>query len=161
MKTRITTALLNLLRQGATPEKLALSIAIGIGVGIFPLLGMPTLLCTIVAIALRLNLPAVQAANYSMWPLQLALMLPLARLGEKILGAKPFPVAPLQLFSMLHRDMFRTFSNLWHGILHAAAGWLIAGPVVIAIVYSVLTPLLASLARKFGPETAKAKAASA
>jgi hypothetical protein len=44
--------------------------------------GIPTVLCAGVALALlRLNLPAIQAANYAAMPLQLALIVPFVRLG--------------------------------------------------------------------------------
>ena len=56
--------ILELLRQGVTPEKIALSLAFGLGLGIFPVLGVSTILCTVAAIVLRLNLPAIQLVNY-------------------------------------------------------------------------------------------------
>ena len=93
-KSRVVNAVLNLLRQGITPQKLALTIAIGIGVGTFPILGITTILCTVAAIVLRLNLPAMQTTNYCAYPLQLALMFPFAHLGAKLLRATPIPFAP-------------------------------------------------------------------
>ena len=80
---------INLLRQGITPEKIALSLAIGICLGVFPLLGSTTILCTLAAILFRLNLPAIQLVNYFVYPLQLALLIPFIRLGEALLGAQP------------------------------------------------------------------------
>ena len=56
--------IVDLLRQGITPEKIALSIALGAVLGIFPVLGSTTLLCAAAAFILRLNMPAIQVVNF-------------------------------------------------------------------------------------------------
>ena len=48
------------------------------------------LLCALAAIVLRLNLPAIQLVNQLSSPLQLALLIPLSRIGARISGG---PVA--------------------------------------------------------------------
>ena len=62
---RVVDPLLSLLRQGLSPERLALSVAVGIALGVLPVLGTTTLLCTLAAILFRLNVPAMQLVNYS------------------------------------------------------------------------------------------------
>jgi hypothetical protein len=74
---------------GLTPEKLALVITIGFVLGTFPVLGTASILCAIAAIAFRLNMPAIQAVGQIVTPVQYALLLPLARLGARLLGARP------------------------------------------------------------------------
>lgn len=69
------------LGQGVSPLRLALTLALGFAVGCIPVIGIPTVLCAGLALALRLNLPAIQAANYAAMPLQLALIVPFVRLG--------------------------------------------------------------------------------
>ena len=44
-KRRVVTPLIAQLKQGVTPEKLALTVALGLVLGIFPILGATTLLC--------------------------------------------------------------------------------------------------------------------
>ena len=161
MKSRFVNALLNLLRQGITPQKLALTIAIGIGAGTFPILGITTLLCTAAAIALRLNLPAIQTTNYCAYPLQLALMFPFARLGAKLLRATPVPFAPAQLPAMLHQEMFGTFRALAHAAVHAVIGWTLIAPLVTILIYFALVPFFTALASRYQPAAAAARAASA
>ena len=53
-----------LLRQGLTPKKLAFTIALGITLGVTPVLGSTVLLCTLAAIVLQLNTPAIQIVNW-------------------------------------------------------------------------------------------------
>lgn len=60
---RLIRPILDLLRQGVTPEKIALSLALGVALGVFPVLGSTTALCALAALVLRLNLPAIQIVN--------------------------------------------------------------------------------------------------
>ena len=66
---RVITPLLNLLRIGASPRKLAWSLAIGFAIGINPLLGSTTIAALTVAFVLRLNLLASQIANHIVYTL--------------------------------------------------------------------------------------------
>lgn len=61
---RVVSPLVNQLRQGITPEKLALTIALGGLIAVFPILGSATILCGFAAVALRLNQPIIQLVNY-------------------------------------------------------------------------------------------------
>ena len=61
---RLMQSLRDLALRGMSPEAMALSIALGFVLGVFPVPGCPTLLCALAALALRLNGPAVQAVNY-------------------------------------------------------------------------------------------------
>jgi len=78
------------LRQGISPRRLALTLALGFAVGCFPVVGIPTALCALLALALRLNLPAIQAANYLVMPLQILLIVPFVRLGGWLLASGPY-----------------------------------------------------------------------
>lgn len=77
------------LGQGISPQRLAVTLALGFAVGCIPVIGIPTVLCAGLALALRLNLPAIQAANYAAMPLQLALIVPFVRLGGRITAWLP------------------------------------------------------------------------
>ena len=70
--------------QGISPRRLAFTLSVGFVLGCIPVVGIPTGLCVVVALALRLNQPAIQAANYAAMPLQVALIVPFARLGGKL-----------------------------------------------------------------------------
>lgn len=93
---RLSRQLLDQLRQGTSPEALATAVAAGITLGIFPILGSTTLLCALAGIAFRLNQPAIQAVNYVVYPLQLILLIPFYRLGEKLFGAEPVPILSIE-----------------------------------------------------------------
>jgi uncharacterized protein (DUF2062 family) len=147
LKRRLTDPILELLRQGVTPEKIALSLAFGLGLGIFPVLGIPTILCTVAALAFRLNLPAIQLVNYLTAPIQLALIIPFVRLGEHLLQLAPQPLSIAAGFEILARGVVHAVIVLWDAIVHAALGWIVVGPVLIYALYRIFRPLLAHAAQ--------------
>ena len=135
--------IVGLLRQGLTPERIALCLALGLIIGCFPIaFGAATLLATIAALTLRLNLPAIQIANYAAAPLQIALFIPFMRIGEFLTRSKPLPLSIGQILTMIKADLWGSVIQLWGSILHAVAGWLVAGPVFTALLYVILLPLL-------------------
>src|ERR1041385_1427920 len=139
--------LLDLLRQGVTPEKIALSLAFGLGVGIFPVLGVSTILCTLIAIVLRLNLPAIQLVNYLAAPIQLALIIPFVRVGEHVLNIAPQPLSISEGFKLLATGIVNAVTVLWDAIVHAALGWIVIGPFLIYALYRIFKPVLVRAAR--------------
>ncbi len=73
-----------MLRTGMSPWRLAVTLALGFSIGLLPIVGIPTLICMGVALLLRLNLPAIQAANLAAWPVQVLALLPMVHLGKWI-----------------------------------------------------------------------------
>ena len=147
LRRRLIEPILELLRQGVTPDKIALSLAFGLGLGIFPVLGVSTVLCTVAAIALRLNLPAIQLVNYLASPVQLVLIIPFVRVGEHVVNAAPQPLSISTGAKLLATGVVHAVAVLWDAIVHAALGWLIIGPVLIFVLYRLFTPLLGDAAR--------------
>jgi len=74
------------LRQGISPRRLALTLALGFSMGCLPIMGVPTALCILLAFGLHLNLPVLQAANWAAIPAQIALVLPFVRIGNWLLA---------------------------------------------------------------------------
>src|ERR1035441_7662930 len=72
------------MRQGISPQRLALTLSLGFAIGCIPVGGIPALVCSALAVALQLNLPAIQAANYVAMPLQLLLIVPFVHLGGRL-----------------------------------------------------------------------------
>ncbi len=126
------------LMQGISPQRLALTLALGFAIGCLPLIGIPTALCLLLALALRLNLPAMQAANYAAMPLQLALILPFVRLGGRIFGMS---AAPSFTASLQQAPMKLVFAS---GSLaaHALGAWLVFAAPAVALLTLVLTLVL-------------------
>lgn len=105
----ISTCILTSMRE-LSPEDVALLLAVGLVLGIFPICGIPTILCMLASLVARLNFPALQMVNQLSWPLQIAMLVPLARLGSRI-------IAPSGGFAAT------IAGRLGAAVLQAAAGW--------------------------------------
>jgi uncharacterized protein (DUF2062 family) len=128
------------LRQGASPRRLALTLALGFAVGCIPVVGVPTVLCAALAVGLRLNLPAIQAANYAAMPFQLALIVPFARLGGRIFSAgaqSGSHAGALPQIWSLH-----LVNDLGALAAHALVAWLLVAGPAVALMTVALTAML-------------------
>ncbi len=134
------------LRQGITPERLALTLALGLALGSFPVLGVTTALCAVVGVALRLNQPAIQMANYAAYPLQLALLVPFFQAGAWLLGAEPLPFSLAQVRAEIAADAWGSLGRYWEANLRAVAAWAVVAPPFVAATYLALRRALAPLA---------------
>jgi len=143
-----------LLKQGITPERIAMSLACGAILSIFPVLGTTTVLCTAAALLWRLNLAAIQAVNFAMTPLQLLLIIPFVRIGERLLGDPAQPLSIGAGLEMIARGADQAVVALWDAIVHAVVGWLLFGPIAIYLLYRALIPVLERAARRFRPRPA-------
>lgn len=135
---RLRELLLSALRQGASPGKLALSIALGAVCGLVPVLGLSTLLCAALAIGLRLNLPAIQLVNYLVTPLQLLLIIPQLRFGEWLMRSPRFPVTLESGLALLSHGVLDAVTVLGTAIAHASLAWLVLAPPVACVLFLVL-----------------------
>ena len=81
--------LLAQLKQGVTTHKLAQSVAFGVVLGSFPIIGVTTSLCLLAAAMFKLNHVAIQSVNYLVYPFQIALIIPFLRMGEWLFNVSP------------------------------------------------------------------------
>jgi uncharacterized protein (DUF2062 family) len=133
---------IELLKQGVSPEKIALTIALGISLGVIPMLGTTTMLCTLTAVALRLNLPAILLVNGAVYPLQIALLVPFLRAGAWLFRVHGPMLSIGQIFNLIRSNAWHAIAALWIATMHALVIWLIAGCMVSGLVYLVLAALL-------------------
>jgi uncharacterized protein (DUF2062 family) len=146
---KILAPLLALLRQGVSPSRLALCVAIGIVVGNIPILGVSTILCSLIALLFRLNLPAMQIVQAAMAPSQILLIIPFVRLGEWIMRDPPQPLSIEAGMQLLARGVWQAVQTLWGAIVHAGIAWILVAPCAIFLLYKVLTPVFERTARQF------------
>jgi len=132
-----------LMKTGLSRRKVATTIALGAGVGVFPVVGVATPLLTVAALGFRLNLPLIHAANYLVGGLQYLLILPFIQLGAWAArgDASGLTVAGIRdAMSSGLVSFMREFAEL---AIHAALGWLLVMPLVIGILYVLAHRLLA------------------
>jgi uncharacterized protein (DUF2062 family) len=128
------------LSQGVSPRRLALTLALGLAIGCNPVFGISTLVCFGVAFALRLNLPAIQAANYAVMPLQILLIVPFVRLGGWLLTSGQVQAARASVLA--HASplvIVREFGGL---AAQALLAWLVLAVPTVILLTAAFTPLL-------------------
>ncbi len=130
--------LLSFLKQGITPTKLALSISLGLVFGLFPIVGVTTLLCLAISFVFKLNLAAIQLVNYLVYPLQLILLIPLIKLGSVFANVNPIPYSITELLEIANEDFFRAFEMLWFAHLLGIVAWAITILPLGFIVFLIL-----------------------
>ncbi len=145
LKRKIVKPVMALLKQGISHEKIALSIAIGTTLGIFPVLGATTALCAIAAFVFRLNLPAIQLVNYLVYPLQLFLLVPFLKAGGWLFGDQRFSKLGKEIIDLIQNDLWGSFSMLWNLTVYAVVLWLIISPLIVVVLYQILKPALIRL----------------
>ncbi|MBM4212885.1 MAG: DUF2062 domain-containing protein [Gammaproteobacteria bacterium] len=134
--------ILALLQQGLAPRQLALCLALGAGIGMFPVLGVSTPVLTLLALWLRLNLAAIQLVSWLIGPLQLAMIIPFMRFGEWLVGADAQPLTIEAGMQIIAQGVLQAIVTLWDAIVHASIGWMLIGPAAIYVLYRLLIPVL-------------------
>jgi uncharacterized protein (DUF2062 family) len=128
------------LRQGISPRRLALTLALGFAIGCIPVLGVTTALCVVVALGLRLNFPAIQAANWIAAPVQLLLIVPFVRLGGKLFAFGSHRA--IEIGSLLHTSPLVLISQVGSMFGQALLAWLLIAVPAVALLTVMLTTLL-------------------
>lgn len=127
------------LRQGISPRKLALTLALGFALGCIPVIGIPTALCLVVALGLRLNIPAIQAANYAAMPLQVVLIFPFLRMGGWMFASATHPSLNIALIQQAPLKALLASGSLAG---EALAAWLVTAVPSVLLLTLLLTALL-------------------
>ena len=141
LQRRLVDPLMAQLRQGTSPDRLALCVAIGVVVGNNPILGTSTILCAVIALVFRLNLPAMQLVQAVMAPTQVLLIIPFVRLGETILGAPRQPLSAEAGLGLMTGGAGHALPVLRDALMHAGLAWLLLAPFAIWLTQKSLQPL--------------------
>ena len=112
--------------RNLSPENAALLLTVGLVLSIFPIYGFPTILCILASLVLRVNFAALQIVNQLFWPLQIAMLMPFARLGSRIM-APSSGLAPT------------IAGRFGIAVLQAATGWFcVCIPLGLVLYFSLL-----------------------
>ena len=120
----------------------------GAVIGAFPILGVTTLLCGLVAVWLRLNQPIIQLVNYLAYPAQLILLLPLYRAGETLLGRPHMPLSIPMLIGRFRVDPGQFVVDFGMIGVGGIGVWCLCAPLVGAALYFTLRPAVRALAAR-------------
>lgn len=134
--------------MGATPKRLAWSVAVGLLIGINPLFGSTTILCLAVALLFRLNVAASQLGNHLVYPLQLALVIPFLQLGSKVFHTAPAPLSPHTLLEAARAHPMALIRQIWQWEWHALVVWAVIAAILTPPIAYALKPLMLNLANR-------------
>ncbi len=101
---------------------------------------IPTALCLVLALGLRLNVPAIQAANYAAMPLQVALIFPFVRLGGWMFSTASHPA--LNPNALAHTSPLKLIWTSGSLAGEALGAWLVTAVPAVVLMTLVLTVLL-------------------
>lgn len=124
--------------QGLAPHQIALALVTGALIGVLPMLGVTTLLCTAISVAFRVNFAAIQLANWIVYPLQLLLLIPFMRAGEAFFGGSPLPANVDELIAVLRSGPITALAVYGEATARAIAAWLLISPIAAVPLYFVL-----------------------
>jgi hypothetical protein len=133
---------MDLLRMGATPERLAWSIAAGVLIGLNPVLGSTTVLAIAAASVFRLNYVASQVGNHVVYPLELLLFPAWIKMGSLLFGTPRLKLGRRELMLAVKQHPWQTTKALWTWEWHALAVWAFAAAVLMPLLAMALKPML-------------------
>jgi uncharacterized protein (DUF2062 family) len=144
---RVVDVVLAQLRQGITPQKIALTVAMGITLGLFPVLGSTTVLCFLAGLMLKLNQPIIQLVNYVVYPLQVAGIYFFIRIGEWLTRSPPLQFSIAGLIQQFRAAPLHFLQEFGMTALRGVLAWTLMAPFAALAIYFLLLPVLRRLAR--------------
>ena len=134
--------MLNLLKQGMTPHKMAVTVALGTVVGVVPALGVTTVMGTAIAARFRLNIAATVLISYLVQPLQLLLLIPFVKAGVYLLGLNELKLTLDEMILLFRMDWLEALNQLWVANLAGLLVWALLALPVGVLLYYLLLPVL-------------------
>jgi uncharacterized protein (DUF2062 family) len=144
---RITDPIVAQLTQGLTPQKIALTVAIGSAIAMFPILGTTTLICLLVGIVMKLNQPIIQAVNYACTPIHIPFIWFAFQQGDRLFGSTHSGVQFKVMMRMLHRHPLDFVEIYSMTAVHAIVVWAILVPFWATIIYYIMLPIMRGIER--------------
>ena len=149
LKKKVIQPIVDLLKQGLSPTKLAIVLALGVTLSVFPIFGTTTILCTTAALMFRLNLPAIQIANYLAFPIQLGLFFLFVEIGEQITGQTLMGISQDTLVAAFDKGFFHAINELSNYLILACIGWILSSVPVFFIFYYLFKIIINKYGKKY------------
>ena len=138
---------MNLLKQGITPEELALTVSVGSILAVFPVIGTTTILCFVFAVLFRLNHAAIQIVNYAVYPFWFILLLPFYKIGGMLFKSSIANLSVEKIVTLFQLDKWEFIQILGLATLHAIVAWALICPIIAAILYFLTLPVFRKYSR--------------
>lgn len=133
------------LTHGTSPDRIGWTIALGMVVGVFPIMGSTTLVCLLIGWLLGLNQPVLHVFRAVVYPLHLALILIFIRLGERLYGAPLISFSIPQLIGKFKDSPLQFARDFGMAAWHGVSAWLLIAPVAAVLIKMAAMPALRKL----------------
>jgi uncharacterized protein (DUF2062 family) len=136
------------LRQGISAPKIALTLALGLALTVFPIFGTTATLCLLAGLWLRLNQPLLQLINWCATPLQFPAIYFFVRIGERLTHAAPISFSIFGLAQRFRASPGAFLREFGMTGLRGILAWALIAPPLAAALYLLLLPPLRRMARR-------------
>ena len=127
--------ILDYLSQGLSRRRVALAIAAGLAIGIFPIYGPMSMLCLGLGWVTGLNATILLAGLYAMSFAKPLLILPFLLIGEWVFQADPMGISLVELARRFSMSPWATLAEFAWSLVHAIVGWLVILPLLFPLLY--------------------------
>lgn len=142
-KRKITGPIEAYMKEGAKPDKLSLTIVLGIMMGVIPMVGVNSAICLLLALIFRLNVVIIQLINYVSFPLQIVLFYPFFKTGEFFFGQSAGQQLQFNTFSSLFgKNWLESIMLIIQANFRAVLAWLILMIPISFFTYFILRTML-------------------
>ena len=131
-----------LLKQGLTPQQLAISLVVSILVSVFPIFGISTIALTCIAIPFRLNLPIMIGFSYIVGPLKFLLLIPFINIGAFVFGTEHTLLTYEAIKLSYETSFWSTIKELSYELLCGSLGWTLTAVPLGIVLYFILKTIL-------------------
>lgn len=145
---RLLAPVVSQLTQGTSPGRLSWTIAVGMVLGVFPVMGTTTLVCLLAGWMFDLNQPVLQVAKVVVYPLHLALILVFIHFGEWMLGVPPLALSIPEMLARFKADPLQFGRDFGMAAVHGVVAWMLVAPVATVVIKVLVTPLLKRLGKR-------------
>lgn len=125
---RLKNVAIELFKRSSSPKELAKAASLGVLCGLFPVMGLSTLLCLAIGKSLRLNLPIMIAVSYLVLPVQITLVYFFIQTGTALFSSDP-PVDYSYFVELMDKDPFTIAGSLGYSLLLGVFSWLLISSV--------------------------------
>lgn len=126
-----------MLRRGSSPIELSKAVALGALTGLFPIIGLSTLVCLGIGRSLKLNLPIMVTVSYLMLPAQIIAIYGFIQMGALLLPLS-YPMDYAFFKTLMDKDLLVIIHTLGYNLVAAVFSWL----VFSSLLYLPLTNLI-------------------
>ncbi len=138
---KVKTVILDQLKTGSTPEKIAEAVVAGILIGIFPVLGTTTLLAGLCGYFFKYNQIVIQSVNYLVYPLQIIMIPVYMKIVSLVFDVGNVPLRPdlvVDKFKESPKEFFQLYGLVG---LYSIVLWAIGA----IILFFILRPIIKSI----------------